>query len=208
MHESLDPEKVAYWFLRLNGCFTITNLIVHPARRGSQESDADIIAVRFPHHVELGRSNRVLLDHELFTGHDKIDLILAELKRGHCELDQAWLRVDSKVLEYFLEYVGAFNQADMHRVADELRRFGGYQNESFRVRLFSIGNTKDPRLVANQLDWTELLGFIHGRFSRERRKSQHDQWDDTGNWLYEEAQIRPLEEFVTSMKRQMSIQTS
>jgi len=26
----MDPEKIAYWFFRLNGCFTFENLIVHP----------------------------------------------------------------------------------------------------------------------------------------------------------------------------------
>src|SRR6266852_697469 len=177
MHEPSDPEKVAYWFFRLNGCFTVTNLIVHPPRRGSQESDADILAVRFPHHRELGRSSRALQDHALLTGHSKIDLILAEVKRSHCELNRAWLRGDSKVLEYFLECIGAFNQGEMLEVANKLRHLGRYQNEYFRVRLFSIGSAKDSRLAAEQLDWTELLGFIHERFFRERRKSQHDQWD-------------------------------
>jgi len=43
---SLIPEKVAYWYLRLNGFLQIENFIVHPSRRGSQRTDADLLAVR------------------------------------------------------------------------------------------------------------------------------------------------------------------
>ena len=30
----LDPEKVAYWYFRLNGFLQIENFVVHPERRG------------------------------------------------------------------------------------------------------------------------------------------------------------------------------
>ena len=55
--ERLDPEKVAYWYFRLNGFLQIENFVVHPGRRGSQRTDADLLAVRFPHRAEF------LLDH-------------------------------------------------------------------------------------------------------------------------------------------------
>ena len=41
MQESLDPEKVAYWYFRLNGYFQIENFVVHPPGRGGQRTDAD-----------------------------------------------------------------------------------------------------------------------------------------------------------------------
>ena len=44
----MNPETIAYWFFRLNGCATITNFVVHPDRRGSQRTDVDVLAVRFP----------------------------------------------------------------------------------------------------------------------------------------------------------------
>jgi hypothetical protein len=37
---SLDPEKVAYWYFRLNGFFQIENFVVHPARRGGRRRPA------------------------------------------------------------------------------------------------------------------------------------------------------------------------
>ena len=44
--EPLDPEKVAYWYLRLNGFLQIENFVVHPSGRGGQRADADLLAVR------------------------------------------------------------------------------------------------------------------------------------------------------------------
>ena len=48
----LDPEKVAYWYFRLNGFLQIENFIIHPERYGSQRIDADLLAVRFPFRAE------------------------------------------------------------------------------------------------------------------------------------------------------------
>jgi len=50
---TLNPDTVAYWFFRLNGCSTITNFVVHPDRRGSQRTDVDVLAVRFPYRHEI-----------------------------------------------------------------------------------------------------------------------------------------------------------
>jgi hypothetical protein len=57
----VTAESVAYWYLRLNGCLTITNFIVHPEwRREGVGTDADILGVRFPHRREMMR--RPLVD--------------------------------------------------------------------------------------------------------------------------------------------------
>ena len=51
-NNDLDPEKVAYWYFRLNGFLQIENFVVHPKNRGGQLTDADLLAVRFPHRAE------------------------------------------------------------------------------------------------------------------------------------------------------------
>ncbi len=51
--EWLDPEKVAYWYFRLNGFLQIENFVVHPTRQGSQRTDADLLAIRFPDRKEF-----------------------------------------------------------------------------------------------------------------------------------------------------------
>lgn len=47
-------EELAYWYLRLNGFFPITNFVIHrdATLRGSQNSDADIVAIRPPNVYE------------------------------------------------------------------------------------------------------------------------------------------------------------
>ena len=49
-------EDLVYWFFRLNGCLTMENFIVHPDTAGPPETDADLIAVRFPHRRETADS--------------------------------------------------------------------------------------------------------------------------------------------------------
>ncbi|MDV6376422.1 hypothetical protein [Deinococcus arenicola] len=41
-------EKLAYWYLRLNGFFPLANFVLHNEgeRRGS---DSDVLAIRMPH---------------------------------------------------------------------------------------------------------------------------------------------------------------
>jgi hypothetical protein len=81
--DRLDPERVAYWYFRLNGFFQIENFVVHPERRGSQRTDADLLAVRFPHRAErlFDDPNDVMADddHRLSLSQNLIDVLIA-----HC----------------------------------------------------------------------------------------------------------------------------
>ena len=42
-------EEIAYWYLRLNGFLPLTNFVLHGQPGHRRTSDADLIAVRFPH---------------------------------------------------------------------------------------------------------------------------------------------------------------
>ena len=50
--DTLTPERLAYWYFRLNGFLTTENFIVHPDRGPNQRTDADLLAVRFAHRKE------------------------------------------------------------------------------------------------------------------------------------------------------------
>ena len=77
------PEKLAYWFLRLNGCTTIENFVIHPDDAGSQRTDVDILGVRFPHRAELLTSEKPMHDHPAFTATPhRIQIVLTEVKGG------------------------------------------------------------------------------------------------------------------------------
>jgi len=87
--ERLDPEKVAYWYFRLNGFFQIENFVIHSERRGGQRTDADLLAIRFPFRAErlFDDSNDIMADdaqHLALSG-DLIDVVVVEVIRKRCE---------------------------------------------------------------------------------------------------------------------------
>jgi hypothetical protein len=90
--DRLKPEKVAYWYFRLNGFFQIENFVVHPERRGGQRTDADLLAVRFPHRAErlFDDPNDIMADDEdrLSLSKDLIDVLIVEVKTNQpCTLN-------------------------------------------------------------------------------------------------------------------------
>src|SRR4051812_7707383 len=85
----MTPEQDAYWYFRLNGCLTITNFVLHPdlinpGEKLTQRTDADILAVRFPHRQELLTSEHPMVDARVFDGQAKIDIVIAEVKSSLC----------------------------------------------------------------------------------------------------------------------------
>lgn len=87
-------EQLAYWYLRLNGFFPISNFVLHQGADGRRTGDADIVAVRFPHvHEEIGGNAH---DWDMRFGDEwEIDLssgivgLVVEVKSG--QLDVATL---------------------------------------------------------------------------------------------------------------------
>ena len=105
----MSPEDVAYWFFRLNGCLAIKNFIVHPDTGGGQRTDADLIAVRFPHRQELLTSDQPMEDHDLFTeGSHRISAHFVEVKAGVCRLNGPWTNPKKRNLQRVLYAMGFF----------------------------------------------------------------------------------------------------
>lgn len=208
------PEKVAYWFFRLNGCLSIVNFVVHPDLvqsddTGAQRTDVDVLAVRFPYRRELITSGRPMKDHDVFSADGKIDVIIAEVKSGRCQLNGPWLKPQKKNMHRVLFSIGAFPEEDVPAVADALYTEWHYSNEKFRVHLFALGKEKNGQLSpqVRQLTWSEVLAFMYNRFREYRReKAQHNQWDSCGKWLYQEAQrYESSKSFVQKVAQQMEL---
>ena len=81
----INPEKLAYWYFRVNGCFTFTNFIIHPDRGRGQRTDVDIMAVRLPYRSEI-LENSMSDDDVLLPEGNRIKAIPAEVKMGICNL--------------------------------------------------------------------------------------------------------------------------
>lgn len=190
--DRLDPEKVAYWYFRLNGFLQIENFVVHPSGHGGQRTDADLLAVRFPYRAErlFDNPNDIMVDDEynLMLSRDLIDVVIVEVKTNSpCTLNGPWTRQDRQNVHRVLAAIGCLPHDRINDAATDIYRTGQYQTfEGLRIRLLALGRDRNTELAENypsvtQLIWTDLLTFIWHRFRAYRnQKKQVGQWDATG----------------------------
>jgi hypothetical protein len=188
----LDPEKVAYWYFRLNGFFQIENFVVHPARRGGQRTDADLLAVRFPHRAErlFDDPNDIMADDEqmLALSGNRIDVVIAEVKTNQpCALNGPWTQEDRQNVHRVLAAIGCLPPDHIEQAAADIYRAGVHVSKlGLRIRLVAVGRERSEELSADypnvaQLTWPRVLTFIWDRLHRYRQqKKQVEQWDAQG----------------------------
>jgi len=190
--DRLDPEKVAYWYFRLNGFFQIENFVVHPERRGSQRTDADLLAVRFPFRAErlFDDPNDIMTDdvESLSLSGDLIDVVIAEVKTNQaCTLNGPWTKQDRQNVHRVLAAIGGLPADCIERAAADIYKTGLHRSDTqLRIRLVAVGRDRSKELAeeyprVTQLIWAEMLAFIWDRLHRYRQqKTQVDQWDAPG----------------------------
>lgn len=179
----MNPEGLPQWYLRLNGFFTITNFVVHPASPGSQLTDADIVGVRLPYRHEFpGGDERVFSRVD-----DRPYVVLAEVKRTRCKLNQSWQSPPHKAVAMLLRDLGPFPKRLVRQATDSLVRTGCYESDSIYASLFFAASKFDRSLPpkAPTRSWREIIKFIHTRFTKfDRVKTDHQQWDSAGRELW------------------------
>ena len=215
---SLDPEKVAYWYFRLNGFLQIENFVVHPQRHGSQRTDADLLAVRFPYRAErlFDDPQDIMSDDEagLSLSADQIEVVIAEVKTNQpCTLNGPWTREDHQNVHRVLAAIGCLPPDHIGKAASDIYKTGIHNSElGLRVRLVAVGASRNDDLGATypevtQLVWPEMLAFIWDRFRTFRRqKTQVDQWDKQGRLLKRIADgSRDAQEFTFTALNRMGV---
>lgn len=187
----LDPEKVAYWYFRLNGFFQIENFVVHPERRGGARTDADLLAVRFPFRAERLFEDRddIMVDdvQRLALSGDLIDIVIAEVKTNQpCTLNGPWTQQGRQNVHRVLAAIGCLPHDRIEAAAADIYRAGSHRSDTLRIRLMAVGRDRSQDIATvypdvTQLIWPEMLAFIWDRFHRYRQqKAQVDQWDPEG----------------------------
>jgi hypothetical protein len=190
----LDPEKVAYWYFRLNGFLQIENFVVHPSGRGGQRTDADLLAVRFPHRAErlFDDPTDIMQDdeHRLSLSRKMVDVVVAEIKTNQpCTLNGPWTREAQQNVHRVLAAIGCLPSDRIDDAAVDIYRSGAHENDDLglRIRLVAVGAEHNDELAAQycdvtQLIWPDILTFIWERFNGYRhQKTQVDQWDLHGH---------------------------
>ncbi|MFZ3168549.1 MAG: hypothetical protein WA130_13115 [Candidatus Methanoperedens sp.] len=101
-------EELAYWYLRLNGFFPITDFVFHRNENLKSYADADILAIRPPNAHEMIMGEELECSPEIVSSDEisKFIFVYCEVKTG-----------DYQVTDLFPE-----NR--MERIKYSLRRFG------------------------------------------------------------------------------------
>ncbi len=186
---TIDSEKLAYWYFRLNGFLTIENFVVHPDWGTQPCTDIDLLAARFPYRAELLEFPMVD-DNRLNLDPHRIRIILAEVKAFRIKLNKAWTNPAEKNIQRMLRAVGAIDCKSVDDVSEKIYNQGWYGDQKFLISLCCLGQKENqsyrklfPKVP--QLTWEEVLSFIYQRFKNYQQKCRHDQWDDFGCMLWD-----------------------
>ena len=186
---NVNPEDLAYWYLRLNGFLTIPNFVVHSDSGRNQETDADILGVRFPFRAE-NLSNPMKDDPLVIGDAGKPHIVIAEVKTGRCNLNGPWTQPHRKNMVRVLRAIGQFKFGECDRAAAALYETGHYSNQQYKISLLCFGREVNTEVkhkypIVRQILWPDVLTFIYNRFRDYRRqKASHLQWDQTGHLLW------------------------
>jgi hypothetical protein len=195
-------ERLALWFLRLNGFLTIPNFIVHPEgpreQDGAypQQTDVDVLGVRFPFRAE--NRERPMSDFPLFIAENRPMVVLSEVKTERCGLNGPWTDANRENIQKVL-FAGGFRPAEQaNAIAGQLYNTGVWEDGSLIIRIVCFGSRPNLGLRrafpdVPQLLWTDdVLPFIYKRFNQyKQEKRMHHQWDDDAKQLFAEAEKSP-----------------
>lgn len=205
----MKAECLAAWYFRLNGFFTITNFVLHPSRRGSQRTDADIVGVRFPYRSEFPDSPGGDIA-EFIRFPDKPYFLIAEVKRSLCELNGPWRDSNKQNIQAVLRDLGLFPPEQVGAVAESLYERGIFDGPLLYCSLFCVGDIANTELARShphvpQHTWEQVLGFLFERFQTyQERKADHDSWDEIGKELWNFWKDTPKTEFINKVKGQIN----
>lgn len=207
----ISSERLAYWFLRLNGFMTIYNFVVHPeqadhAGNYPQQTDVDVMGVRFPHRQE--NRKRPMADHEVFQNNLLTQLVLAETKSGRCQLNESWRNPSRENMQKVLSAAGILSPDLIEGASTALYKDGHWSNGAIWLRWAAFGDSHNRDLgkrypAVPQLTWEEqVLPFIYSRFrDYTQEKRMHDQWDADAKGLFRAAiNIVSVDEFIGTVR--------
>lgn len=180
-----SPERLAYWYFRLNGFMTTENFIVHPDEGRDQRTDADLLAVRFVHRAE-NLVSPMQDDERVADCVSFANIIIAEIKTGRCALNGPWTEPNKRNMERVLRAIGCVDEHGFEEMADRLYSSGVWQSDAVSVRLFAVGEERSQLVIPDrqQLIWSEIIQFSIERFREyKRQKSSVGQWPADGEKL-------------------------
>ena len=185
-----SPERLAYWYFRLNGFLTTENFIVHPDCGNNQRTEADLLAVRFVQRREnLVRPMKD--DHKVSACATFTNIVIAEIKTGLCALNGPWTKPEADNMRRVLKAIGCLPDNALNVACGHLYHQGVWADSMVTIRLFTLGESRADGIcipAEQQITWDEVMEFCIGRFKAYRnQKSSVGQWDEDGKQLMADA---------------------
>lgn len=183
------PERLAYWYLRLNGFSQFENFLVH-VESGQSGTDADLIGVRFRDRRELlTHSSPPLPDDGQFIDYTTpILVVVAEVKANKCALNETWTNSAKTNVQRALRAIGCYAESEVEIAANAIYKTGCFRSEQTTFRLLAFGDKKVEGLIPSvpQTTFNEMLSFIFKRLnSYFEYKRDVEQWSKDGKYLQE-----------------------
>jgi hypothetical protein len=167
---------------------TIENFLVHPETGSNPRTDVDILATRFAHRRE-NFARPMIDDPQIASCQTFANIIIAEIKKGLCELNGPWTEPSRQNMERVLRSIGCAREDEVVPAAQLLYEDGKWSNDIATVRLIAVGDRKNDRLKIGrdqQIEWASVIEFCVGRFRDYRRqKASNTQWSPDGIRLRE-----------------------
>ncbi len=188
----LWPERVAYWYFRLNGFLLLENFIVHDVRTGGQKTDIDLIGIRFRNRRELFCDDTEMKDDKenLEFSDDVDEIVIVEVKTNQsCTFNLSWVEEKKKNIQRIISAIGCVPKEKIDDVAESIYKSGFFKDDIFRIRIVAIGRSINEGLrhqlpKALQMTWNDVLGFMWERFRKHKKhKRSLDQWRQDGKDL-------------------------
>lgn len=199
--EVSSPERLAYWYLRLNGFLTTENFVVHPDIGSDQRTDADLLAVRFRHRAE-NLQTPMEDDPRVCDADALVNVIIGEVKRGVCALNGPWTRQADKNIHRVLAAIGCLPKAEIADAADGLYARGEYVNSLVSIRLMAFGDEKgDLTPAVPQVLFDQMIAFMWKRF-----KQYKEQKRSVGSWSVDGRTLRDAFDRASSSEAEFSRQ--
>ena len=185
-----NPDRLGYWYLRLNGFLLWENFIIHPDRGNEQRTDADLLGVRFANRSENPvlpmADDPVVTDSSTFC-----NVVIVEVKKGMCALNGPWTRQDDENIQRVLRALGCFPESAVNLAAKELYERGRFATADVTCRLLAFGDHEGHLTISGvpQIMFDHMIQFIHKRF-----KAYRNQKSSVGNWPLDGQRLRQMAE--------------
>ena len=162
-------EEVASFYLKLNGFFILPNFAIHRDYVNEYiHTEADILAVRFPHSIEEINKKRLFDDPVIakIAGSRKRLFLIVEVKSGMCAINRKWTNegFGTQHMQTAIKRMGFAPVGLSGKIAQSLMgKTSTWEDADDQVVHLCIGRSKNDSLRHQQILFSDFAKFFLGR---------------------------------------------